>query len=207
VRRTRVLAAGAALAGAVASVALASEPMTIFSRGELTLYGSVPTDRADEIVTIQARDCGAPTAAFRDVAEARTAEGGSWSLEFSTGITSMLRAVWRGNVSSPITVRRRVNVQLLPFASRKGFRVTVTGRRQFWKKHVLIQRFDRRVGTWRLVKRVTLTETGGFPGYGGAATWAEFRAPLPRGTLVRAVFPRSQARPCYLGAVSKLVRA
>jgi hypothetical protein len=204
---TRPLAAGAVVVAVLASTAsAAAEQVTIFSRGELTLYGSVPTDRADEIVTIQARDCGAPTAAFRDVAEARTAEGGSWSLEFSTGITSTLRAVWRGNVSSPITVPRRANVQLLPFASRKGFRVTVTGRRQFWRKHVLIQRFDRRLGAWRLVKAVVLTETGGFPGYGGAATWAEFRARLPKGTLVRALFPRSQARPCYLGAVSKLLR-
>jgi hypothetical protein len=201
-----VLAAGAALAGAVASVALASEPVTIFSRGPFALYGSVATDKADEIVTIQAKDCGAPIAAFRDVAEARTQDGGSWSLEFSTGITSTLRAVWKGNVSAQITVRQRANVQLLPHASRSGFRVTVTGRRQFWRKRALFQRFDRRLGTWKLVKVVVLTETGGFPGYGGAATWAEFRARLPKGTLVRAVFPRSQARPCYLGGVSKLVR-
>jgi hypothetical protein len=202
-----VLAAGAALAGAVASVAAAAqEPVTIFSRGPFELYGSVATDRADEIVTIQAKDCGSPSSTFRDVAAARTREGGSWSLEFSTGITSTLRAVWNDHVSAPITVRRRADVRLLPLASRRGFTITVSGRTQFWRKRALFQRFDRRLGTWRLVKVVVLTETGGFPGYGGAASWAEFRASLPRGTLVRAVFPRSQARPCYLAGVSKLVR-
>jgi hypothetical protein len=207
VRRISRFAVGAAVAGAVASAAAAaSEPVTIFSRGSFTLYGSVATDRADELVTIQAKDCGAPNSAFRDVAAARTREGGSWSLEFSTGITSALRAVWKENVSAQITVRQRANVRLLPLASRNGFTVTVTGRTQFWRKRVLFQRFDRRLGTWNLVKVVVLTETGGFPGYGGAATWAEFRASLPKGTLVRAVFPRSQARPCYLGGVSKLVR-
>jgi hypothetical protein len=202
----RRLAAGVAVAGAVCSVAAAApQPVTILAR-DGTLYGSVASETAHEIVTIQAKDCGAPTQTFRDVAAARTREGGSWSLEFSTGITSTLRAVWKDNVSAPITVRKRANVQLLPHASRSGFRVTITGRTQFWRKRVLFQRFDRRLGNWKLVKEVVLTETGGFPGYGGAATWAEFRASLPRGTLVRAVFPRSQARPCYLAGVSKLVR-
>jgi hypothetical protein len=206
-RRMWLYGVGAAVAGAIASGgAAAPEPVTILARGPFTLYGSVATDRPDEIVTIQARDCGSPSPTFRDVAEARTREGGSWSLEFSTGITSTLRAVWKDNVSVPITVQQRANVRLLPLASRRGFTVTVSGRTQFWKKRVLFQRFDRRLGTWHLVKVVVLTKTGGFPGYGGAAAWAEFRASLPRGTLVRAVFPRSQARPCYLGGVSKLVR-
>ena len=200
-------AVGAAVVGAfVSAAAAASEPVTIYSRGAFTLYGAVATDRADEIVTIQAKDCGAPTPAFRDVAAARTREGGSWSLEFSTGITSTLRAIWKDSVSAPITVRQRATVRLLPLASRSGFTVTVSGKTQFWRKRVLFQRFDRRLGTWKLVKAVVLTETGGFPGYGGAATWAEFRARLPKGTLVRAVFPRSQSRPCYLAGVSKLVR-
>jgi hypothetical protein len=204
-RRMRLVAAGAAVAGAIASVAAAAEPVTILAR-QGTLYGSVATDKADEIVTIQARDCGSPTPSFRDVAEARTREGGSWSLQFSTGITSSLRAVWKDTVSAPITVRQHANVHLVPLASRRAFTVTIRGKTQFWRKRVLFQRFDRRLGTWKLVKAVVLTETGGFPGYGGAATWAEFRASLPKGTLVRAVFPRSQARPCYLAGVSKLVR-
>lgn len=206
-RTTRLFAAAVAVAGAIASVAgAAPEPVTILARGPFMLYGSVATDRADEIVTIQAKDCGSPSATFRDVAEARTREGGSWSLEFSTGVTSTLRAVWKDNLSGPITVRQRANVRLLPLASRRGFTVTVSGKTQFWRKRVLFQRFDRRLGTWKLVKVVVLTETGGFPGYGGAATWAKFRASLPKGTLVRALFPRSQARPCYLAGVSKLVR-
>ena len=205
---TRPLAVGVAVAAVVlVSTATASESVTIFARDAFTLYGSVPTDRAEEIVTIQARDCGAPTAAFRDVAEARTEAGGRWSLEnFSTGITSTLRAAWRGHVSESITVRQRPHVRLLPLASRKAFTVTVIGRTSFWRKRVRLERFDPRLGTWKLVKRVVLTESGGFPGSGGAAAWARFRIPLPRGTLVRALFPHSQARPCYLAGVSKLVR-
>ena len=204
---TRPLVAGAAVVAVIASAAAAApEQVTIFSRGPFTLYGSVPTDKADEIVTVQAKDCGAPTPAFRNVAEARTQEGGTWSVEFNTGITSTLRAVWKEHVSPSITVRQRASVELLQLASGRQFRVTVRGKRQFWRKRVLVQRFDRRLGAWKLVKAVVLMETGSFPGYGGAATWADFRLSLPRGTLVRAVFPRSQASPCYLGGVSKLVR-
>jgi hypothetical protein len=35
---------------------------------------------------------------------------------------------------------------------------------------------------------------------------ASFRASIPRRTLIRAVFPRSQARPCYLAGYSNLLR-
>ena len=67
----------------------------------------------------------------------------------------------------------------------------------FWRKRVLFQRLDRRLGTWATVKKVVLTRsTGG----------VTFRAPVPKGSLVRAVLPLSEARPCYLAGYSPLLR-
>jgi hypothetical protein len=52
------------------------------------------------------------------------------------------------------------------------------------------------------MRSVVLTKSG----YGGSAS-ATFRAAVPKGTLIQAVLPRSQAPPCYLAGYSNLVRA
>jgi hypothetical protein len=69
-----------------------------------------------------------------------------------------------------------------------------------WRKRVFIQSFDRRLGTWQAVKSVVLTESR------GRLALATFTVRLPKGTLVRAVFPRSQAGPCYLTGASNSLR-
>lgn len=208
----RALAGGAALTAVLASLAAAAAPqVTMFARpsivgadARVTLFGSVASEKAEEIVTIQAKDCGSSAASFQGVVAARTQDGGSWSVDYSPRVTTTLRAVWGGNVSAPVTVRQRALVYLAPLAARNRFRVMVGGKVQFWRKHVLVQRFDRRLGTWSTVKSVVLTETGG--GGGGVATWAEFEFAVAQGALLRAVFPLSQARPCYLAGSSRLVR-
>ena len=190
----------------------AAEPVTILAQPTvlgrdqtLKLFGSVGSGEADEVVRIEARDCGQTS--FREVAAVRTRAGGGWSTELSPWVTSTLRAVWKGTASVPVTVRQRARVSLTK--ERDGFAVWVVGKHQFWRRHVLFQRFDRRLGTWRTVKPVVLTETGANDPTGRTATvWsrAVFRSSLPKGSLVRAVFPLSQARPCYLEGSSRLVR-
>lgn len=204
-RSVRLLAAGIVIVAALASTAAAaSEQVTISARPTvtgwlqpLTLFGSVESRRADEIVTIEAKDCGQPS--YREVDSARTREGGDWSTQFSTLINTTLRAVWNDRASAPITVRARPGV-LLRRRSARRFDLSVqahSGGAMFWRKRALFQRFDRRLGTWATLRRVALTE------YNGST---EFRASVPRGSLVRAVLPLSQARPCYLAGYSSQVR-
>jgi hypothetical protein len=210
----RLTAAGALVAAVAASTAAAvpdqvtlqARPTVLGPNGSVSLFGSIDSGKADEVVTIQAKDCGASSQSFREVAESRTREGGSWSTDFLPGINTTLRAVWNNTASAQVTVRERASVRLVPRPSGRGFTVTVIAKTQFWRKRILFQRFDRRLGIWKLVKPVVLTETGGSSGSGGIGTWAEFRASVPTGTLVRALLPRAQARPCYLAGVSKLVR-
>ena len=194
----RVISASATAVVVLASTAAAApEQVTILSRGAFTLYGSVATEKADEIVTIQAKDCRQQF--FRDFLSARTREGGAWSTQtWSVAINTTLRAVWNGHTSAEIFVRKRAGI-LLRQRSPRRFSVSVQNHAgaMFWRKRFLFQRFDRRLGTWLTVRRVVLTESDGS---------TTFTASVPKGSLVRAVIPLSQARPCYAAGYSPLLR-
>lgn len=210
----RLIAAGATLVAALASsaagapeqVSIVARPSIVPANQRLSVFGSVDNGREGELVTVQAKECGANPSFFRDVASATTRAGGAWSTEFFPRISSTLRAVWNDKASAQITVRQRPSVSLAPRASGKKFYVAVGGKAQFWRKRVLIQRFGRRLGTWTNMRSVVLTETGGYPGSGEVVSWSEFKGSFPRGALLRAVFPLSQARPCYLAGYSRLLR-
>lgn len=188
-------------------VTMVARPTVVGGEQKVTLFGSVDSRSANEIVTIQAKDCGSDAPSFRDVAEARTREGGGWSTEFSPRINTTLRAVWSGEASAQVAVRRRAYVLFRP-APWGRLWVSVGGKASFRGKRVLIQRFGRRLGTWSTVKSVVLTETGAYePATGMLWSSAKFpRASLPKRALHRAVLPRSQARPCFLAGYSNTLR-
>lgn len=132
--------------------------------------------------------------------------GGVWrraTTEYWPGITTTLRAVWKGAASSPVMVRQQAYVALYLRSSGK-FEVSVGGKWSFWHKRVLFQR--RAASSWTTVKSVLLTETTAQPGFAQASTGATFSASVPKGSVVRAVLPLAQARPCYLAGASKSVR-
>ena len=213
----RPLAAGIAAVAVIASTASAApeqvtllvRPAVVVGDQSTTVAGTVESRRADEIVTIQANDCGPVTQGFRDVAEARTEEGGSWSIPFYPRINTVLRAVWKGDTSVQVPVRQRAWVYLIPRSVASGkLHVGVSAKVSFWRKRVLIQRFDRRLGRWTTIRSVVLTETGfANPQTGAVSAWAEFKSStIRKGSLLRAVFPLSQARPCYFAGVSKILQ-
>ena len=200
---------------------VSSERVTIFARPSLgrggqavTVFGSVDNGKTGEEVTVQARDCGEQV--FRAVAGGTTRDGGGWSTEFTPWTTTTLRAVWNETASAQITIRQRIYVDLRKEWRATGparkFEVWIVAKNQFWRRKVLFQRFNRRLGTWATVKSVLLTDTGSNDPTGqtpsAGTTWsrAEFTASLPKGTSVRAVFPQSQVGRCYLAGVSNSLR-
>jgi hypothetical protein len=189
-------------------VTLLARP-TIHNRNQMiTLYGSIEGGRANEDVWIEGKLCGQTE--WKVVGGAHTHAGGGYTVQYAPFVTTTVRAVWNGARSAPVTVQDRVWVQLSRRPRTKagyGFQVEVRSLQQFWKRHIVVQRYERRLGRWRDVKKVVLTETGAAPGSQFVWTSAEFRVAVPKGTRIRAMFPLSQARPCYLAGYSNQLQA
>ena len=194
---------GLASAAPQQQVTIGAQPRDLARDRRLTLYGSIPSPLAKQIVTLQARDCG--QSSFHDVAKVPTSVGGRYSWEyFYPGITADIRAVWKGQRSAPVRVRDRAFVEL-----RRGpdgvYRVSVRAKWPFKGKRAQLQRLTQ--GGWVTVRSVTLTKSGVPPGVSYVYSTGRVSVEVPARTLLRAVFPRAQARPCYLAGYSNMLRA
>ena len=185
------------VASSQTGVTISARP-TVSGLGETVwLSGRVENGRAGEVVDIEAKDCG--QGFFRGIAGATTTEGGAWRTNIFPSINTSLRAVWKGAASANVAIHKRAIV-LLRQRSAKRFSVSAWGSNSttpFWRKRALFQRFDRRVGTWKTVRQVVLSSS---------RSGTEFTASVPKGTLVRAVLPLSQARPCWIDGYSRTFR-
>lgn len=184
------------------------------SSQRMTIFGSVSSGKANEKVTIQFKACGAVPVQFRDAFETTTRAGGGFSLAelrpFNLGVSGVYRAVSGDDVSAEIRVQQRAAVGLRPLTGGR-FQVSVTAVRQFWRRQVLLQRFERARGIWITVRTLVLTEQlggGPAPPFQRVSTVTvrtePFRPAVRKGTTIRAVFPLAQARPCYLAGFSQI---
>jgi hypothetical protein len=182
-------------------VTLVVQPTIISDTSQrMTIFGSVSSGKADEKVTIQFKACGLLPVRFRDAFETTTRAGGGFSLAelrpFTLGVSGVYRAVSGDDVSADIRVQQRAGVYLRPRPGGR-FQVAVGGKVSFWRRYVLVQRFERRRGVWVTMRRIVLDEGWDTP---------PFRPAVPKGTQIRAVLPLSQARPCYLAGYSQIWR-
>jgi hypothetical protein len=193
---------GAEGAGAQARITMFARPTVIGWNQLATLFGTAPGARGEDLVAIEAKECG--SGFYRTLVEAHVNAGGGWTQQMGAWVTTSFRATWKGSVSSPVTIRKQAGVALVRSRSGPGFVVAVTAKRSFWRKRVQIQR--RQAGAWRTVKTVVLTDSAGSTGVVSASE-ASFRLAVPKGTSLRAVLPASQAKPCYVASMSRPVRA
>jgi hypothetical protein len=159
----------------------------------VTVFGTIDSGKAGESVTVQAKECD--NTFFRVYAGANSEPGGSWSTVIYPSITMQLRAVWNGETSAEVTFRKRVFVGLRQLSA-TSFRVGAGFGTRFEGKLITIQRFDHRLGRWQKIEVVRA----------GANYGTKFTLRVPKGTRIRAVFPNSQAAPCYLGGSSPVIR-
>jgi len=202
-----LLIVAAAGRSAWSAVTLVVQP-TVFSSTQerMTIFGSVDGAGAGRKVTIQFKACGLVPVSFRDAFEMTTEAGGRYALDgylrpFNLGVSGVYRAVSGDDVSSEVRVSQRASVNLRPVDGGR-FAVSVFGKTvSFWRRFVLLQRFERTRGVWVPLRRLVLTEENGL-----SKSTKPFRPGVRRGTRIRAVFPLSQARPCYLAGVSQTLR-
>lgn len=204
---TALAAAAALVVIAIASGAPTQARMTITARPTVLdwaesaqLFGVARGAGPESVVTVEVKECGSST--FHEYAEAHVNAGGGWTMDVANGVASVFRAAWRGARSSEVPIRQGASVSLA--RSRAGFVVSVISRRSLWRKRVEIQ--HRRGGAWRTVRAVRLTESVRSTG-NVSVSEARLRLSVPRGALLRARLPGSEARPCYVESVSRTVRA
>lgn len=187
-------------------VTLAVRPSIVGAFRPVTVYGSVASGKAGDKLTIQFKQCGVYPIQFRDAAEVSTREGGGFSADLGADANGVFRAVAGDAVSNEVRVQARADVRLSPRPPGR-YEAYVVERRSFWKRRIIIQRFDRQRRTWTKVKTVVLAHSGAAPG--SLYVWStsdEFALKLPKGTTIRAVLPRDQAKPCHVAGYSSLLR-
>jgi hypothetical protein len=188
---------------------VAGEPVTIQASplvnawgSPVTFTGSISSGRADQGIDIEERRCG--SSVWATATSTHTDPGGGWHAQWSSLITTSYRANWDGKASNAVTVRARPGVTVRQSA-RTRFFVGVLALKSFEGRVGLLERFERARGRWLLVKRFRFTDSGSNTGV-TIGTTARVPAFVRRGTLVRAVLPRSSAAPCYLAGYSNLLR-
>jgi hypothetical protein len=170
----------------------------------VTITGGVGSGNANVDIYIDAQTCG--DGRWDVISGAHTGPGGGFSAEFGAGINLLVRARAEGATSNVVKIQQRPSVTLRQ-TPRGTFSVLVNAARSFWKKRVVLQRYEPSVRSWRNVRSVVLADSGSRPG--SPFVWSEtekFRQQLAKGTLVRATLPLSQAKPCYAAGYSNLLR-
>ena len=177
---------------------------------QVTVTGLPPGPRNTKL---QFQECGVYPARPRDALQVvfPGGPGGNWSGPVTLLANGTLRATERSIVSNEVRFTARAHVLLA--ATRPGhYRTYVDGRLSFWRKRVRIERLDG--NGWVPLRTVVLDRTEpstintqGEQQYGYIRSRsAEFALKVPGGTKLRAVFPLSQAKPCYAAGTSEVVQ-
>jgi hypothetical protein len=197
---------GAAVANAGPFAAMSvtlSAQTTVVNPPLLTtfLFGKISANEADEVVLIQGQECGVAGGFWRELGEARTVAGGEWRVRQWVRTATVFRAVWKGTPSSTVTIKPRVMLTL--FKRPNGYAIRVWGLAGRWHhKRVAIERFDARLGKWRGLTTIKVSEE-----YAGSADYEGLRLRVKKGTRLRASMTDAQAAPCYLGGASRVIRS
>lgn len=195
-------AVAAPAAAAPVTVTLQASPTTTTFGGAVTLSGQVSSGAAGQAVTVEAQDCG--TSAFKKLATATTASGGTYTTSAKPTMNTTYRARLKNQTSQPVLVKVRPQLKLVRVAAGK-FTAKVGAAQSFQGKYVAFQRYASATRKWVTLKKVTLTKVN----QGGTTivSYATFRVKVKARTKVRISMPLSQAGTCYAPGNSGSIRA
>jgi hypothetical protein len=175
-----------------AGVTLALVAQRVVYGHGVSLSGTVPTNRAGEVVIVFAQAFGEAT--FSPIATVVTTGGGAWRYLAKPRIGTSYRASWNGGLSPAAAVGVRPGVSFRRTAPRT-FAARVFAGRSFAGRVVQLQRLTS-TGRWVTVKRVRLR----------ARSAAAFHASLPRGrSVLRVAMSVNQAGLGYLAGYSRAI--
>ncbi|HEU0302981.1 MAG TPA: hypothetical protein VFR32_00220 [Gaiellaceae bacterium] len=203
------LALGAAVGvgfgySATETIEITARPTVLRWTQSMIVAGGVGSGRAGVDVYLESRACDEQK--WELVAGPHTDDAGRFAVELGASVNLLLRARADGATSNLLAIKQRPSVTLQQ-RPKGTFWVHVNATRPLYRRTVVLQRFDPSRRTWRAVRSARLTQTGSNPG--SPFVWSrteKFRATIPRQTLLRATLPLQQARPCYVGGYSNLLR-
>ena len=184
-------------------VSLAAVTRIVRFGGSTTLSGAVSSAEAGESVTVEAQECGKPTAVR--VGAATTAANGAWSLAVKPTMNTTYQVRWKTTVSPKLEVKVAPQVVLVRLRARR-FSARVTATQSFVGKYVVLQRYSVSRRRWLTLKRVVL-RTAGAPVAGVITSRAALTSRVQRRTRLRLVLPQPPAATCYAAGKSATVRA
>lgn len=183
-RNGRVVVRARPLPAAAVNIAAS---LTLLKYGEAaTLSGSISRSRANERVTIYAREEG--QVSFVEIATVLTATGGAWAHVVRPRFNTVYRATYRESTSTDLPVAVRPKLTLA--GSRRNLYARVTGARSFAGNYVVFQRLGTN-GAWAGIRRFKLGKKSG----------RLFRVPRRAGTY-RVFLTEAQAGPGYTASWS-----
>ena len=184
-------------------VSLAAITSIVRFGGSTTISGAVSNAQAGENVTVEAQECGKPTAVR--LGSATTAANGAWSMAVKPTVNTIYQVRWKTTASSKLEVKVAPRVVLVRLrAGRFSARVTAT--QSFVGKYVVLQLYSAARRRWLALKRVVL-RTAGAPVGGAITSRAGVTSRVQRRTRLRLVLPQPQAGACYAAGQSAAVRA
>lgn len=184
-------------------VSLAAMASIVRFGASTTLSGAVSNAQAGENVTVEAQECGKPTAVR--LGSATTAANGAWSLAVKPTVNTVYQVRWKTTASAKLEVKVAPRVALVRLRTGR-FSARVTATQSFVGKFVVLQRYSAARRRWLTLKRVVL-RTAGAPVGGAITSRAGVTSRVPRRTRLRLVLPQPQAGTCYAAGQSATVRA
>jgi hypothetical protein len=186
------------------TLSISANPSLVVYGKTTVISGTLAPAKANQNVTVQAQECGKPN--YAKVATVKTTSTGAFTATVTPTNNTNYQARQKATVSSAVAVKVKPVVQLVRLA-RGSFSAKVTAGMSLANKVVLLQRYSTLKKRWLGVKKVTLTTaTAGTP-KPTMVTSAAFKSKVARRVRLRLVLSTAQATPCYVSAISNVVRA
>ncbi len=185
------------------SVFIRVSPTRLTYGRRVVLSGRLENERANQTISILARECPATT--FTKIGEVRTATEGVWGFNTKPAKHTTYRAQWGNLISQDADTRVRPRIRLSKLAPNR-YRVRVFAGELFADKTVAFRRWNPKTRKWAFVRRVTLFGTG----LGVAPTQIsgrDFRSTVPRGQRLRITMNQKVAGGCLHNNVSNIIRS
>lgn len=191
--------------GATGKVTLGANPLLITYGQQTTLQGAVSSQRQNEKVSLQTRDCTSSNSGFTTTATLKTGRAGTFSSAQTPLYSTTYQAVWKNLTSNQTSVQVRPTVKFKHTTARH-YRVRVLAAQNMVHHFIAFQR--RKAGHWVTLKRLRLKGINRVgPNLETFVSGKSFRSPLKHGVRVRMYMRDGWTGPCYVAGKSATLRS